>query len=100
MMPQILGLASAREHLRVGGELSDDALREYVAAAEQIIAGHLGRPLICQIDGWAAPELVPANVVHAIKVVLTDIYDNRGAPTIDDGTLDRMIGRLKRVSVG
>lgn len=100
MMPQILGLASAREHLRVGSELTDDSLREYIVAAEQIIADHLGRPLICQINGWGAPELVPANVVHAIKVVLTDIFDNRGAPTIDEDTLDRMVGRQKRVSFG
>lgn len=100
MIPQILGLASAREHLRVGSELTDDSLREYIVAAEGIIADHLGRPLICQINGWAAPELVPANVVHAIKVVLTDIFDNRGAPTIDEDTLDRMVGRQKRVSFG
>ena len=97
MTPQILSIASAREHLRVGSEPSDDSLREYIAAAEQIIADHLGRTLIFQIGGWAAPDLVPANVVHAIKVVLLDIYENRGAQTIDDETLDRMVGRLKRI---
>lgn len=100
MTTPILTLASAREHLRAGRELSDDTLRDYVAAAEEIIADHLGRTLICQIGGWAAPELVPANVTHAIKVVLTDIFENRGAPTIDDDTLDRMVGRYKRLSFG
>lgn len=99
MTPQILSLASAREHLR-GSELSDDSLRDYIASAEQIVADHLGRTLICQIGGWAAPDLVPANVIHAIKVVLTDIHENRGSPTIDDAALDRMVGRLKRVSFG
>jgi len=99
MIPQILGLASAREHLRVGSELTDDSLREYIVAAEQIIADHLGRPLI-DATSWATPDRVPANVVHAIKVVLTDIFDNRGAPTIDEDTLDRMVGRQKRVSFG
>lgn len=97
MMPQILSLASAREHLRVGSELTDDALREYVAAAEQIIADHLGRPLICQINGWGSADMVPANVVHAIKVVLLDIYENRGSATIDADTLDCMVGRHKRI---
>jgi hypothetical protein len=100
-MTQILTPAAARAHLRVGDELADEQLASYIATAETIVADFLGRPIVDAVKGWPDVETVPPNVIHAAKVVLTDLYENRATPLDEmDATLRRLVGRYMLVSFG
>lgn len=100
-MTQILTPAAAREHLRLDPpEASDEQLASYIAAAEDVVADFLNRPLIDDEKGWASVELLPPTITHAIKLVLTELYDNREAPLTDQVPLRNLIGRHVIVSVG
>jgi hypothetical protein len=98
-MSDILATAAAREHLRLGDEVTDAELDPYILAAESVVADFLGRPLI-GAGGWTSLEDLPANVVHAVKLVLTDLYDNRAAPLTDQVPLRALVGRYVLVSFG
>lgn len=99
-MTLVLTIPAARQHLRVGSEISDDALTDYIAAAEALLSDFLERPLVDELLGWPTPEEVPANVVHGIKLVLTDLYDNRATPLEDMTALRALCGRHMAVSFG
>jgi hypothetical protein len=99
-MTQILTPPAAREHLRGGDELTDAELAPYIAAAEEAVADFLGRPIVDADKGWPDAESVPANVVHAIKVVLTELYENRAAPVLNEAMLRMLVGRHQVVSFG
>jgi hypothetical protein len=99
-MTQILALSAARQHLRVGDELADEELLPYVAAAEAAVADFLGRPIVDTVKGWPDLEAVPSTVIHAIRVVLTELYENRASPVIDERLLRMLIGRHQVVSFG
>lgn len=95
----VLTLAAARGHLRIGDEVADADLAPIVAAAEQAVADEMGRPLI-DATGWTDASAVPANVVHAIKLVLTDLFDNRATPLADITGVRTLIGRYVRIEFG
>ena len=96
----VLTIAAARDHLRVRpAELSDAALTPLIATAEALVGDFLARPLV-GAGGWNAAGDVPANVVHAVKIVLTDLYENRERPLEDIGFLRNLIGRYVVVSIG
>lgn len=78
----LLTLVAARDHLRVGPE-DDSQVIPLISAAEGAIADHLGRAHLIGPEGWTDAQAVPANVVHAIKLVLTDLFDNRETPLSD-----------------
>jgi Phage gp6-like head-tail connector protein len=99
-MDPILTPAAARFHLRVGNNVTDEQLAPLIATAEETVSGFLGRPLIDAEKGWANLEALPAGIVHAIKLVLTDLYDNRAAPLADETALRRLIGRYQILSFG
>ena len=89
----VLTLAAAREHLRITDEASDVEVASLIAAAEAAIVDELGRDELVGPSGWATAEAVPGNVVHAVKLVLADLYDNRATPRADVGPVQRLIGR-------
>lgn len=91
----VLTLAAARAHLRVSAAVP---LADLIATAEQAVADEMGRPLI-GADGWADAAQVPANVKHAVKLVLTDLYDNRATPLADLAGVRVLIGRYIKPSV-
>lgn len=99
-MATILTLADARFHLRVGDEAPDATLEGYINAAQAIVEDALGRPILDALLGWPTLRQVPPNVLHAVRVALTDIYENREAPLGDDtdATIRRLVGRWAKVS--
>lgn len=99
-MTTVLTPDAARSHLRVGGEVSDQDLTDLIAAAEAALADHLGRPLVCMVQGWPSPEDVPAGVRHAIKLILTDLYENRCTPLADMTGVRTLTERHMKLSIG
>ena len=99
-MSDILSPAAARDHLRVGEEVSDESLSGLIDTAEAAVSDFLGRPLIGAVNGWADAAAVPANVVHAIKLVVTDLFENRLSPLDDMASVRSLIGRYVIVSIG
>lgn len=97
-MSDILSIEVAREHLRVGDEISDTALGELIDAAENLVSDFLGRPLIDVELGWETVESLPATVVHAIKLVLTWLHDDRADLLIEMAAVRALIGRHMIVS--
>lgn len=95
----VVTLAAARAHLKAGDELADVDLAPVLAAAEQAVADEMGRPLIGE-GGWATAADVPANVVHAVKLVLTDLFENRLTPLSDITGVRRLIGRYIAIAFG
>ncbi len=88
----IITAAAARDHLELDESTTDAKLAPLIAAAEQALADHLGRPLIGE-GGWADAESVPANVVHAIKLILADLFDDRNTPVQDMTSVVNLCGR-------
>lgn len=99
-MPEILSLDAAKEHLRLDDEIEDSTVEGLVAAAIATLEDFLGRPLIDLQLGWASVEQLPANIVHAVKVILADLYENRDAPMVDEDLLRRLVGRHVRITFG
>jgi hypothetical protein len=87
----LITLNTARGWLRVGSEISDADLQELIDAATQNVFDFMLRPVEGD-DAWPEAE-VPKNVVHAVKVVLVVMYDNRDAPVIDENVLRALVGR-------
>lgn len=92
-MSDILSLEAAREHLRIGNEISDTSLNDMITAAEATVADYLGRPLIDADLGWENVAALPANVVHAIKVVLTWLHEDRADLLSEMLAVRSLIGR-------
>lgn len=87
----IITLSAARAWLRVGSEVADVDLQELIDAATQHVSDFMGRPITGD-DGWLDNE-VPKNVVHAIKIAIVVMYDNREAPVIDEQVMRALVGR-------
>lgn len=99
-MSDLISLPALREHVRVGSEVSDDTLRGLLVTAEDVVAGFLGRPcLVDPVLAWSA-GCVPSGVLHAVKVVVTDLYENRVTPLGDGSPLYPLCGRHMRLSIG
>ncbi|WP_278983261.1 head-tail connector protein [Sphingobium yanoikuyae] len=92
----IISLAVAREHLRVGAEVSDARMTELVNGAEGIVSGFMQRPITGE-GGWQA-DAIPAVVIEAIKVAIVELYDNPGAPLVDEDVLRVLVGYYSRPS--
>lgn len=97
-MADIVTIPDARKWLRVGSAVLDDDIRVLVNTATEIVAGVMQRPIVGE-DGWAE-DAVPASIVHAIKVVTCDLYDNPGGPGLDEDALRMMVGHHCRPSFG
>lgn len=97
-MSDILSLDAAREHLRIGDEISDTTLNDMIAAAEATVADFLGRPLIDAELGWESAAALPANIVHAIKVILTWLHEDRADLLSEMRAVRSLIGRYVIVS--
>jgi hypothetical protein len=94
----VLTVAAARAHLKVGAAM-EQAIADVIPAAEGRIESFLGRELV-GLTGWERAELVPAIVVHCVKLALSDFWINREAPELTDDQLRPIIGRFMVVSVG
>lgn len=92
-MSDIVSLLAARAHLRVGTEVDDAELDALIATAEQAIADFLGRPLVDPVLGWATAAAIPANVVHAVKLALSHLYDDREEPLAEMKAIRNLAGR-------
>lgn len=99
-MSTIITTEAAREHLRLGDDVTEGELDALIAAAEAAIGDFLGRPLIDPVLGWATAAAVPANVVHAIKLALAGLYDDREAALGDMTAIRNLCGRYQRLSIG
>jgi len=99
-MEELLTIDAAKEHLRIDVDSEDEHLASLILAAIAVVENHLGRPIIDAAKGWATVDQVPANVTHAIKAVLADLYRNREKPLADETFLDRLVGRQVVVSFG
>lgn len=99
-MSDLITIADARLHLRGGDELSDGQLEQLLVVAEEAVSDFLNRPLIDADGAWKQASDVPTTVLHAIKLVLTDLYEHRITPLADDIALRRLIGRHQVLSIG
>jgi Phage gp6-like head-tail connector protein len=79
MAAVLLTLAQAKSHLRVTSSDDDVDIQFKLDLAEGIIR----RYLKSQNDAAWTPATAPENVLAAINIALTDLYENRG----DDPTL-------------
>ncbi|WP_294302167.1 head-tail connector protein [uncultured Sphingomonas sp.] len=87
----IITAAAARDHLNLGSGSTDQQLAPLIAAAEQALADFLGRPL--SGGKWPDGDEVPANVVHAAKLILADVFDDRNTPVQDMISVRHLCGR-------
>lgn len=99
-MDEVLTLDAAKRHLRIEGTADDADLLDLIQAAIGTVEKHLGRPLIDAERGWPDVTSLPATVIHAIKIVLAELYANRERPRDLSGALDMLIGDLVVVSFG
>lgn len=99
-MDEILSLDAAKEHLRIDVDSEDETVAALILAAIAVLENFMGRPILDAEKGWPSPDQVPANVVHAIKVVLADLYRNREKPLADETFLNNLVGRQVVVSFG
>jgi Phage gp6-like head-tail connector protein len=93
-----LTLDEAKRHLRVDHAADDADIAEKLAAAEEEVAEHMGRPLPwLDADGVEVPA--PPAVKAAVLLLLGDIYAYREAQTdrrlTDNGTALRMLSRYR-----
>lgn len=91
----LITIAAARDHLELGDDVAEARLAPLIAAAEQALADFLGRPQLVGPDAgsWTTAEAVPANVVHAAKLILAELWDNRGTPVEDMVPVRNLCGR-------
>lgn len=97
-MPVVL-VDSAKKHLRIDDNIEDEYIGDLVMAAEGAIEDMLGRPLLGE-GGWADEASIPANVVHAIKLAIGELYANREADIRGFATIGILLERHSRVSFG
>ncbi|PZQ21250.1 MAG: hypothetical protein DI569_12540 [Sphingopyxis macrogoltabida] len=95
-MADIITIAAARAHLRVGTEVSDAQMGDIVAAATDAVAGFMQRPITGE-GGFADGE-VPFGVIQAVKVMIVELYDNPGAPIVDEDVMRGLVGFYSRPS--
>ncbi len=99
-MSDVLSLADARAHLRLGSRVPDTDVAPLIAAAEGRITSFLGRDELVGADGWSTAADVPPLVAHCVKLALSDFYVNREAPQLTDDQLRPMIGKHQRLALG
>lgn len=92
----IISLAVAREHLRVGAEVSDEKMMELIDGATGIVANFMQRPITGE-GGWA-DDAIPVVVLGAVKAAIVALYDHPGAPAVDEAVLREMVGYYCRPS--
>lgn len=93
----ILTVEQAAEHL--GASVDDRELPAMIAAAIGAVEHVLARQLVGDTGIAATSAALPANVVHAVKLALTVLYDDRAAPAPEAAILS-LAGRWAVVSFG
>lgn len=66
-------LEALKQHLRVEYTADDAYLTTLIGVAEDSIGNELGKPL----EDFATDGVLPTPLVHAIKVLCGDLYNNR-----------------------
>ena len=99
----IVTLDEAKAHLRVDGANEDADIALKLAAAEELVAQSLGRP-VPWTDGTGEAVPVPASVKAATLLILADLYANRegvaaGLSLAENPTLERLLSFHRKVSV-
>ncbi|WP_448208480.1 head-tail connector protein [Azospirillum sp. sgz302134] len=97
----IVTLDEAKAHLRVDGPDDDADIGLKLAAAEDLAAQLLNRPLPWT-DGAGAVVPVPAAVKAAILLILGDLYASReamsaGLTLAENPTLGRLLAPYRRI---
>lgn len=72
----ILTLDEAKEHLKVDQDTEDDLITGLITAAEESIEKYIQ----CTIPQKNLPTpAVPQSIKQAAKLIVSDLYENRGA---------------------
>ncbi|RSV15191.1 phage gp6-like head-tail connector protein [Sphingomonas sp. ABOLF] len=96
----LVTIDAAKEHLGLEQDEGEEShLSDLILAAQATVEDVLGRPLL-GAEGWPTAADVPANVIHAIKLVLGEFYLSRELAQIDLTVVRVLVGRHIRVSVG
>ncbi|MFZ3485288.1 head-tail connector protein [Sphingomonas sp. 3-13AW] len=96
----LVTIDAAKEHLGLEqNEGEEGHLSDLILAAQATVEDVLGRSLLGE-DGWSTAADVPANVIHAIKLVLGEFFLNRELVQIDLSVVRVLVGRHVRVSIG
>lgn len=111
-----LTLAEAKEHLAVVHDDDDDLIQALIDAAESYAASYMGRSAItdsqecpwiggndCISSSEAMPTTVPAAVLHAIKILVFEFYENRGqfsAGAVNENPTVQRLLSFHRVGLG
>lgn len=66
-------LQALKQHLRVEYTADDEYLTTLISVAEVAIGNELGKPL----SEYETDGAIPATLVHAIKLLCGDLYNNR-----------------------
>lgn len=94
----VITIEAARLHLSdFADEIDEQQLTDLVLAAQAIVEDEMGRSFI-GADGWASVEAIPANVVHAVKIALGELYLKREGENLDLTTVGRLVARHTRIS--
>ncbi|WP_188260865.1 head-tail connector protein [Azospirillum tabaci] len=99
----VVTLEEAKAHLRVDGTDDDADIDLKLAAAEDLAAQVLNRPVPwTNVDGDEVP--VPASVKAAILLILGDLYANREASIVGTShtvnpTVERLLWPHRKLSV-
>lgn len=96
----IITTAEAKLHLRVSDSTDDALIDTLILAAEKKIEHFLNR----DIPGFAeSPAVVPPDIIAAAKIIVADLYENRGGATDKDIKENSAIANLLypyRVGIG
>jgi Phage gp6-like head-tail connector protein len=74
-MAALVTLDRAKKHLRITDNDHDDDVLQKIEAASEVITKYYGTTAD---PAWDTTNPPPAPVVHAVLVLLTHLYENRG----------------------
>ena len=93
----LLSIDAAMAHLRVDDISEEGQIGSLIPAAVAALEDHLGRQLVGPAPSWPNAADVPANIVHALKLILTALYDDRQAGMVNWAAVDSLVGRYTLV---
>lgn len=100
MSKALVSIEEAEEHLRVSG---DPSLSVYIEAASEVVLNYLGDDAAYLLDtageverDTAGPIGVPFRIRAATLILISDLYDRRGAenPAWAEGDLPQIVKTL------
>lgn len=91
--------AKVQLRLEPGEAHPDDAyIDSLVRTATAIVIRRLGRPIVQLGGAWPTADAVPDDVLHALKVIVAELYVNREAEIDAIPAVDLLIGGYATVT--